>query len=112
MQPSFWTFPDDDGNPSPSVLSHLRRSIEVSKLQQEFPCFINPDSGALFPLARYYYRYLTYDDAQAFYDMQDHSEHLDTPIIPVDIPLLPDLLRKEHDFERIQKQTDKQDGFL
>lgn len=67
------------GSPqSPNVIAHIRKGIDFSRSSNAlFPFFINPLTGATFPLAPYYQRkFITLDDAFFFF-VQNHGDSED-----------------------------------
>lgn len=48
-----WLKTDSD-EVDPDILAHLRKSVEFSKHNFDYPVFINPDTGQTFPMSNYY----------------------------------------------------------
>lgn len=100
-------FGDDvfiDGKPSSfDVEYYVRKSIKNS-YGESFPMFFNPDSGASFPLSRYYKRrFFTVDDLPYFPDANNCPEREDKSYSQ--------LIKTVSDYEKIRKTLQNSDIF-
>lgn len=98
----------DFGQPDdPAVFRHIRRSIELSK-DKDFPCFLNPDTGQYFPLARYYKDkgLYTFEDALERYNRDIMSPFADTPQVTDFTRKLQEIYQKQEKHEKDIQTSD------
>lgn len=94
---------------NPSAVNHLRESIAYSIANDmDYPCFINPDSGQTFPLARYYRSkgdIYPYTDALRFYEISHrNSSRLDSVVDPEHLTV-DQFNKKIYEYEKTLSRT-------
>lgn len=92
-----------------SAVKHIHDSIKVSLANNmDYPGFINPISGQIFPLAPYYTRrakYYSFDDALKFY-YNSKSDRIDT-IHDVEKKSLDQFYNAQRKYEKVLSQTSR-----
>lgn len=67
---------------TPEQIAHIRRGINIAIDEGfKYPLFVNPNTGATFPLCRYYkQKHFTYKDATVLHYNDYTNEHLDSHV--------------------------------
>lgn len=93
-----------------SAVRHLRDSIDLSiRHKMDYPCFVNPDSGQTFPLARYYRSkgdILSFEDGLRFYEISHNEANTNVDSISDPDHVTPSQYKKKiEDYARVLDQT-------
>lgn len=90
---------------SPKIKDYIVHGMESSKSFSDFPCFISPQNGNTFPLARYYQKfpelYSMFDATCFYYRSNDRADNM----VIRDRDLSQDL-KKKHDFRKKVSEVD------
>lgn len=100
------------GDPDTDIIDHIRKSVGLS---EDYPKYINPSDGKMFPLSRFYRnRGDCYDmsDAIRFY-FADNTDNIDSPVVRdiSEIPTVDQLVKKQSDYEKkVKSVSDRGDA--
>lgn len=100
-------------SPSPKIVDYVKSSVQRSKGNFDYPCFINPVDGKTFPLSRYYKNRgdcFTVDDALDFH-YGNKKARADNVVIRDDYDVS-QIVTKDSAFSHLVNDVDdKQDSF-